>query len=202
MDIKKTDFEKGGGVVPAVIQDVNTGMVLMLGYMNRDSLEKTIMTGQVTFYSRSRKRLWKKGEESGNFLFCHQILSDCDHDTLLILAEPAGPVCHNGTDTCFGQSNSKNISFINKLEDIIRDRKRNPEEKSYTSSLFRGGPEMISRKVGEEAIELILEVKGRNETRFLEESADLLFHFMVLLENQGTNMSDVCEILRQRHKTG
>jgi len=200
MNIKSIDFNKGDGLVPAIIQDVLTRKVLMMGYMNRESLSLTIHTGKVTFFSRSRKRLWTKGEESGNFLYFEEYTMDCDGDTLLVLARPAGSVCHTGKATCFGQENKPGILFLNELELIIGKRRENLRSNSYTSSLFQAGPEKISRKVGEEAVELILEAVTGGETRFLDEAADLLYHFIVLLKARGLGLSDVCRVLEQRRR--
>jgi len=198
MNIENIDFEKGDGLVPAIVQDSKTRRVLMLGYMNRDSMKKTIDTGKVTFFSRRRKLLWTKGESSGNYLFFENSRMDCDGDTLLVSVRPAGPVCHTGRDTCFGQSNGPNLFFLDKLEQIIKRRKKNPKMNSYTSSLFGSGTGRISKKVGEEAVELILEAVLDNRERFLEEAADLLFHYMVLLTDREQGLADVCEILESR----
>ena len=198
MNIDDINFKKGAGLVPAIVQDSISRRVLMLGYMNRDSLMRTIETGKVTFFSRRRNRLWTKGEESGNFLFFENFRLDCDEDTLLVTVRPTGPVCHTGEETCFGQDNGIDVFSLYKLEQVIQRRKEFPRENSYTSSLFRDGIEKISRKVGEEAVELILEaVSGENE-RFLQESADLMYHFIVLLKGRGFGLTDVCEVLEER----
>ena len=195
------DFTKSAdGLVPVIIQDSKTNIVLMLGYMNTEAFEKTQNEKRVTFFSRSKKRLWTKGEVSGNFLTVNEILIDCDCDTLLIKATPAGPVCHTGTDTCF---NEKNISpdFLKLLEQIIQDRKNNPSVNSYTSSLFEKGINKIAQKVGEEAVELIIEAKDNNDDLFKNEAADLLFHYMILLSAKGFGLEDIKAQLKQRHKT-
>lgn len=194
------DFTKyTNGLVPAVIQDYNTHKVLMLGFMNEAALEQTETTGKVTFYSRSKQRLWVKGETSGNFLHVKSILSDCDNDTILIQAEPVGPVCHTGADTCFFEKNHKE-DFLYYLEDIIELRKQQSPEQSYTAKLFSKGINKIAQKVGEEAVELVIESKDNNDDLFLNEAADLLFHYLVLLHAKNFSLSDVVEVLRKRHK--
>jgi phosphoribosyl-ATP pyrophosphohydrolase/phosphoribosyl-AMP cyclohydrolase len=192
------DFNKGDGLIPAIIQHYATKTVLMLGYMNEEALAITKKTGKVTFFSRSKKRLWTKGEESGNFLLLKSIAVDCDRDTLLIQAEPIGPTCHTGTDTCFGNTGA--IGFVHQLQRIIEDRKANPSEKSYTSSLFEKGINKIAQKVGEEAIETVIEAKDDNDELFLNESADLLFHYLVLLTAKGKSLKDVEAVLKARHQ--
>jgi phosphoribosyl-ATP pyrophosphohydrolase/phosphoribosyl-AMP cyclohydrolase len=195
------DFNKNNdGLVPAIIQDATTKNVLMLGYMNEEALNKTKSTKLVTFYSRTKKRLWTKGEESGNFLNLVDIKIDCDNDTLLIQANPDGPTCHKGTDTCWNEDNLQNFGFLSQLEAIIEDRKTNfkPED-SYVASLFEKGINKIAQKVGEEAIEMVIEAKDSNTELFLNESADLLFHYMILLQAKGFALNDVVEILRKRH---
>ncbi len=194
------DFKKGGGLIPAIIQDDMTSKVLMLGYMNEESLKVTQETGKVTFFSRSKNRLWTKGETSGNSLIVSEILEDCDHDTLLIKAKPMGPACHTGSDTCFDEVNSGGISFLETLTKVIQDRKDNPSEKSYIASLFKAGINKVAQKVGEEAVEVVIEAKDDNEDLFLNESADLLFHQMVLLSYKGYSLEDVAEILKTRHQ--
>lgn len=195
----KIDFAKySDGLVPAIIQDNSTGKVLMLGFMNEEALEKTKAIGKVTFYSRSKQRLWTKGEESGNFLELRSIIADCDNDTLLIKADPVGPVCHTGADTCFAETNSKDI--LQTLGEIIKQRFDDRSGKSYTSGLFDKGINKVAQKVGEEAIELVIEAKDDNKELFLNEAADLLFHYMVLLQAKGFSLQDVKEILQQRHK--
>ena len=187
------------GLAPAIVQDDVTGKVLMLGFMNQQALSKTEQIKKVTFYSRSKKRLWTKGEESGHFLLLKNIIADCDNDTLLIKAHPLGPVCHTGADTCFNEKNEQS-NFIFKLEKIIADRKNNPTEQSYTSSLFKKGINKIAQKVGEEAVELVIEAKDNNNNLFKEEAADLLFHYLILLQAKGFGLQDVVNVLEQRHK--
>lgn len=198
----KVAFDKNNdGLVPAIIQDQSTKNVLMLGYMNEDALNRTLETGKVTFYSRSKKRIWQKGEESGNFLNLVTIELDCDNDTLLISANPAGPTCHKGSDTCWNKKNVQNFGFLTQLEAVISDRKANEtNESSYVSSLFKGGINKIAQKVGEEAVETVIEAMDNNEKLFLEESADLLFHYLVLLQAKGYLLEDVANILESRHK--
>lgn len=197
----KIDFNKNrDGLVPAIIQDATTKNVLMLGYMNEEALNKTKATKQVTFYSRTKNRLWTKGEESDNFLRLVDIKVDCDNDTLLIQANPKGPTCHLGTDTCWGEENLQNFGFLTKLEAIIKDRKENFKPNvSYVASLFERGINKISQKVGEEAVEMVIEAKDSNNELFLNESADLLFHYLILLQAKGFALNDVVEILKERH---
>ena len=195
----KVNFKKySDGLVPVVIQDVETDKVLMLGFMNEAALNKTNELQQVTFFSRSKNRFWTKGEESGNYLFVKEIKVDCDQDTLLIKVNPAGPVCHTGADTCW---NEKNVSdnFLEKLENIIAERKNNPDEKSYTSSLFEKGINKIAQKVGEEAVELIIEAKDDQVDLFKGEAADLLFHYLILLQAKGFKLNDIIKVLESRH---
>ncbi len=195
----KIDFAKySDGLVPAIIQDEATGKVLMLGFMNEEALEKTKAIGKVTFYSRSKQRLWTKGEESGNFLELVMIIPDCDNDTLLIKANPVGPVCHTGADTCFNETNNKD--FLQTLGDIIRQRYNDRSEKSYTSGLFDRGINKIAQKFGEEAVEMVIEAKDDNKELFLNEAADLLFHYMILLQAKGFSLEDVKNVLAGRHK--
>jgi len=193
------DFSKyADGLVPVIIQDAISNKVLMLGFMNTDALKKTKAEGKVTFFSRSKQRLWTKGETSNNFLYVNEIISDCDNDTLLIKASPAGPVCHSGADTCFNENNS---SFsLEKLESIIIERKNNPSDSSYTSSLFTKGINKISQKVGEEAVELVIESKDDDKEKFLGEAADLIFHYLVLLQAKNYRLDDVVKVLAERHK--
>ncbi|GAB7086230.1 bifunctional phosphoribosyl-AMP cyclohydrolase/phosphoribosyl-ATP diphosphatase HisIE [Marinifilum fragile] len=194
------DFNKGDGLVPAIIQDVKTQKVLMLGYMNKESYEKTIETGKVTFYSRSKQRLWTKGEESGNFLNLKDLSLDCDKDTLLIKVDPVGPVCHKGTDTCWEEANvASSIDFLLQLQQVITERKKNLSEKSYTASLFEKGINKIAQKVGEEAVELVIEAKDDNEDLFMGEAADLMFHYLVLLTAKGYSLEQVVALLETRH---
>ncbi len=186
------------GLVPAIIQDDITGKVLMLGFMNETALEKTKELQKVTFFSRSKNRLWTKGEESGNYLLVKEIKVDCDNDTLLIKATPQGPTCHTGADTCWNETNTA-ANFLLHLEKIIEDRKNNPSDKSYTSSLFAKGINKIAQKVGEEAIELVIEAKDSNSELFKEEAADLLFHYLILLQAKGFSLYDIVQVLKKRH---
>jgi len=193
------DFEKyADGLVPAIVQDAETDKILMLGFMSREAVEITEKSGQVTFFSRSRGKIWTKGETSGNFLTVKNILLDCDKDTLLIKANPAGAVCHTGADTCFDEKN-ENENFLYELEKVIQNRKQNPSENSYTSKLFARGINKIAQKVGEEAIELVIEAKDDNEELFKNEAADLLFHYLILLQAKNVNLRDVVQILEERH---
>jgi phosphoribosyl-ATP pyrophosphohydrolase/phosphoribosyl-AMP cyclohydrolase len=195
----KIDFKKyQDGLVPAIVQDQKTQKVLMLGFMNEEALEKTMQGGKVTFYSRSRKRLWTKGEESGNFLLLKEVMSDCDNDTLLIKAEPMGPVCHTGADTCWSEKNHAD-DFLGYLEHIIELRKTSDDEKSYVRQLFQKGINKIAQKVGEEAVELVIEAKDVNNDLFLNEASDLLFHYLILLQAKGFKLNDVIRILKERH---
>lgn len=194
----KLNYNKNqDGLVPAIIQDNRTLKVLMLGYLNKESLSLTLSTNVVHFYSRTKKRIWKKGEESGNELHVVSIKEDCDIDTLLIKVNPVGPVCHKGDDTCFEEIN-KSENFIDKLEGIIEDRKNNSTESSYISSLFNKGTNKIAQKVGEEAVEMVIEAKDDNKELFLNESADLLFHYLILLQEKGFKMKDVIKLLKKR----
>jgi len=197
--IMKIDFNKyQDGLAPAIIQDYRTHKVLMLGFMNQEALQKTMAEGKVTFYSRSKKRLWTKGEESGNHLLVKEILSDCDDDTLLIKAEPLGPTCHTGADTCWSERNHME-EFLYYLEDIINLRKQSQDEQSYVRQLFNKGINKIAQKVGEEAVELVIEAKDNDEERFLNEAADLLFHYLVLLNAKGYKLQAVVDVLKSRH---
>lgn len=196
----KIDFTKyADGLVPAIIQDDSTGKVLMLGFMNEAAVAKTQELQQVTFFSRSKNRLWTKGEESGNYLLLKDIQADCDNDTLLVKVIPQGPTCHTGADTCWNEVNQNN-NFLLQLEQIIADRKNNPSEKSYTSSLFEKGINKIAQKVGEEAVEIVIEAKDDNKELFLGEAADLLFHYLILLQAKNFTLNDVIEVLKERHK--
>ena len=200
-DSLKVNFEKyADGLAPAIVQDIATGKVLMLGFMNQDALDRTQKDGKVTFFSRSRKALWTKGEESGNFLLVKGIAVDCDRDTLLVKAEPLGPVCHTGADTCWDEKNHRE-DFLVCLEEIIESRRREatPDE-SYVARLFNKGINKIAQKVGEEAIELVIEAKDHDEKLFINEAADLLFHYLILLNAKGYNLQDVVDVLQQRHK--
>ena len=195
----KPDYSKyENGLMPAIIQDANTKNVLMLGFMNEEALAKTKELKKVTFFSRSKNRLWTKGEESGNFLLVESLVADCDNDTLLIKVNPVGPVCHTGADTCFKESNKGN--FLSELEKTIERRKNNPSDSSYTSSLFAKGINKIAQKVGEEATELIIEAKDNNDDLFLNEAADLLFHYLILLSAKNKNLNQVIEVLEKRKK--
>ena len=193
------DFSKNkDGLVPAIIQDNITHKVLMLGYLNKESLSLTLSTDVVHFYSRTKQRIWKKGEESGNELKVVSLKEDCDKDTVLIKVNPVGPVCHKGDDTCFEDSNDSD-DFISTLENIIQERKINPSDSSYVSSLFKKGTNKIAQKVGEEAVELVIEAKDDNDNLFLNESADLLFHFLILLQEKGYKINDVVNVLKNRN---
>ncbi len=195
----KIDFAKyADGLVPVIIQDEVTAKVLMLGFMNEQALQQTQQIGKVTFYSRSKQRLWTKGEESGNFLFLKEIIADCDNDTLLIKVNPAGPVCHTGADTCFKETNSKDI--LQTLSGIIKQRYDERSGRSYTSELFNKGINKVAQKVGEEAVELVIEAKDDDKELFLNEAADLLFHYMILLQAKGFSLEDVKKILAERHE--
>ncbi len=205
----KIDFAKNpDGLVPAIVQDAMTKNVLMLGYMNEEALKKTQETKKVTFYSRSKKRLWTKGEESGNFLNLIDVKVDCDNDTLLVSVKPEGPTCHTGSDTCWGGNNSSNFGFLSQLEETIRNRKEEAakdsslrrNDNSYVVSLFEKGINKIAQKVGEEAVETVIEAKDDNDDLFLYESADLLFHYLVLLQAKGFTLSDIENELQKRHR--
>lgn len=193
------NIDFGKGLVPAIIQDEKTGKVLMLGYMNREAYYKTAESGKVTFFSRSRQKLWTKGETSGNFLDVKAILVDCDGDTLLVKAQPAGPTCHTGADTCFNEANTPS-DFLHELERVIADRKANPKKNSYTNKLFDAGIQRIAQKVGEEATEVVIDAVRGNVPRMKEEIADLLYHLLVLLADKDVLLDDVLEVLEKRHK--
>jgi phosphoribosyl-ATP pyrophosphohydrolase/phosphoribosyl-AMP cyclohydrolase len=194
---RQADFSKG--LLPAIIQDFYTGKVLMQGYMNDQALEKTIQDGKVTFYSRSKQRLWTKGETSNNFLKYIEHSIDCDGDSILIKALPDGPTCHTGDDTCWQETNNGKVMFIQQLTEIISNRKNNPTEASYTASLFKKGINKIAQKVGEEAVELVIEAKDNNKDLFLGEAADLLFHYLILLEAKEISLDEVLDVLIKRH---
>ncbi|MBL0330370.1 MAG: bifunctional phosphoribosyl-AMP cyclohydrolase/phosphoribosyl-ATP diphosphatase HisIE [Bacteroidetes bacterium] len=195
----KPNFKKSAdGLIPVVVQDHKTNVVLMLGYMNEEAYQKTTAEKRVTFFSRSKNRLWTKGEESGNFLDVNTVLLDCDQDTLLIKVTPKGVVCHTGSDTCFDEKNQMN--FLSRLEGIILDRKMNPDDKSYVSSLFGKGMNKIAQKVGEEAVELVIEAKDNNPDLFLGEAADLLFHYLILLSAKGLTIKEVVDLLEKRNQ--
>ena len=196
------DFSKlAHGLIPAIIQDSETKNVLMLGYMNAEAYQKTLDIQKVTFYSRSKQRLWTKGEESGNFLHLVDIKNDCDEDTLLIQGKPEGPTCHTGSDTCWQEINNQSYGFISKLENTIKQRKENAtSDKSYVASLFEKGINKIAQKVGEEAVEVVIEAKDSNDDLFLSESADLFFHYLILLQAKGYQLNDVISVLKAREK--
>ena len=194
------DFEKGDGLIPVIVQDFMTRKVLMLGYMNQAAYDLTLSSGKVTFWSRSRQQLWTKGETSGNWLLVKEIKIDCDQDTLLILVTPQGPTCHTGSDTCFDEQNTgEDVLFIQQLYDVIDHRYKEPDPASYTSSLFEKGINKIAQKVGEEAVELVIEAKDDNHELFKNEAADLMYHYLVLLRSKGFTPSDIIEVLRERH---
>ncbi len=199
-EILKLDYDKMGGLVPAIIQDNVTRHVLMLGFMNEEALHKTIETGKVTFFSRTKGRLWTKGEQSGNFLYVKSIVPDCDNDTLLIKVTPAGPVCHTGSDTCFGEKNDDDFLFIQYLQDFIEKRKREMPEGSYTTSLFNSGINRMAQKVGEEAVETVIEATNGTDDRLIYEASDLLYHLIVLLTSKGYRIEDLARELKKRHK--
>jgi len=194
------NFEKSGGLVPAIVQDVNTSKVLMLGYMNQEAWEKTLSEKKVTFFSRSKNRLWTKGESSGNFLHLMEYKIDCDQDTILLKVRPDGPTCHTGADTCWDEVNADELAFLRRLEAVITSRKNEASEQSYTASLFKKGINKIAQKVGEEAVEVVIEAKDNNDHLFLNESADLLFHYLILLQAKGFTLKDVIKVLEERHK--
>lgn len=198
VDPAKIDFAKLDGLIPCIVQDADSGVVLMLGFMNSEALEKTQKEKVVTFYSRTKQRLWTKGETSGNFLRVVDVIADCDQDTVLIKARPDGPACHTGADTCFNENNQR--WSLAALERIIADRKANATEGSYTASLFSKGINKVAQKVGEEAVELVIEAKDNNDELFLNEAADLIFHYLVLLQAKGFSLADVEAILKSRHK--
>lgn len=196
------NFSQGNGLVPAIIQDARSGRVLMLGYMNRAAYQKTLESGRVTFYSRSRQVLWTKGETSGNYLHLVEIRPDCDGDTLLVKAIPAGPVCHTGRDTCFGEENRPGERFLEQLEQIIASRRTASPERSYTARLMAGGVGEVGRKLSEEATEVLLAALVESPERLVEEAADLLYHLLVLLQVKGVSLRQVEEVLRARHQPG
>lgn len=196
----KIDFEKMGGLVPAIVQDNVTGKVLMLGFMNKEAYDITVKTRKVTFYSRTRQKLWTKGEESGHFLNLVKILIDCDNDTLLVKANPTGPVCHTGADTCWGEKNEADISFLTYLQDFIAKRYEEQPENSYTTSLFRSGVNRMAQKVGEEAVETVIEATNGTDDRLIYEASDLIYHLIVLLTAKGHRIEELATELRARHK--
>jgi phosphoribosyl-ATP pyrophosphohydrolase/phosphoribosyl-AMP cyclohydrolase len=198
--VRKPNFALSeNGLLPAVIQDALSGKVLMLGYMNQEAFDKTLAEGKVTFYSRSKQRLWTKGESSSNFLYFVSTSIDCDEDAILIQASPDGPTCHTGDDTCWADTNTSKTLFIDQLRNIIKDRKNNPTEKSYTASLFEKGINKIAQKVGEEAVELVIEAKDDNKSLFIGEAADLLYHYLVLLEAKEISFDEIIQLLITRH---
>jgi len=201
-NIMKVNFNKTpDNLIPAIIQDNETKNVLMLGYMNQEALDQTLATNKVTFFSRTKNRLWTKGEESGNFLELISIKEDCDNDTLLVKVKPVGPTCHTGLDTCWQEANNQEFGFLSKLENTIATRKASADaEKSYVASLFAKGINKIAQKVGEEAVEVVIEAKDNNNDLFLSESADLLFHYLILLQAKGFQLQDVVEVLKGREK--
>lgn len=195
------NFEKQGGLVPAVVQDASTEKILMVGFMNQEAYEKTVQEKRVTFFSRTKQRLWTKGETSGHFLDVVQVLIDCDQDTVLIKANPKGATCHTGADTCFFEKNTQtDYDFLTKLITTIKSRKEEGSDKSYTSSLFKKGINKIAQKVGEEAVEVVIEAKDNNDDLFKNEAADLFFHYLVLLEAKNISFTEIIEVLKQRHK--
>ncbi|MDR1601430.1 MAG: bifunctional phosphoribosyl-AMP cyclohydrolase/phosphoribosyl-ATP diphosphatase HisIE [Tannerella sp.] len=194
------NFGKLGGLIPAVIQDAQTGRILMLGFMNEEAYRKTVETKKVTFFSRTKQRLWTKGETSGNFLHTVEILADCDRDTLLIKVRPDGPVCHTGNDTCFGETNGEGLSFLACLQDFIERRHREMPEGSYTTALFNDGVNRMAQKVGEEAVETVIEATNGTDERFIYEASDLIYHLMVLLTSKGYRLDDIARELKKRHK--
>ena len=195
------NFDKSpDGLIPAIIQDDNTNKVLMLGYMNQEAFDKTKAEGIVTFYSRSKQRLWTKGESSANFLRVKHIGLDCDEDTFLIKVNPDGPTCHTGADTCWDESNKGQAAWLDQLKAVIHDRHQNPTEDSYVAKLFTKGKNKIAQKVGEEAVELVIEAMDNNDHLFKEEAADLLFHYLVLLEARGIDFDEIISVLKERHK--
>jgi phosphoribosyl-AMP cyclohydrolase / phosphoribosyl-ATP pyrophosphohydrolase len=196
--MKQIDFTKGNGLVPVIIQDHTTLQVLMLGYMNQEALEQTKKDGKVTFFSRSKNRLWTKGETSGNFLFVKEILTDCDDDTILIKVNPSGPTCHNGTNSCFGADTAR--GFLYHLEQVVNQRIDDDEKDSYTNKLFKKGINKVAQKVGEEAVELVIESKDDDINLFRSEAADLLYHLLILLKAKGTKLEEIETVLKERHK--
>ena len=194
------DFNKSGGLIPAIVQDAQTNVVLMLGFMNEEAYQKTLETKQVTFYSRTKQRLWTKGETSGNFLNVVKTLTDCDNDTILIKANPVGPACHTGTDTCFGETNKDGIYFLQYLQEFIGRRFIEKPEGSYTTSLFEKGVNRMAQKVGEEAVETVIEATNGTDGNFVYEASDLIYHLIVLLTSKGFTIGDLANELKKRHK--
>lgn len=198
IDVSKLDFKKTNGLIPCVVQDSNTLKVIMLGYVNEEALQKTLTEKKLTFFSRTKQRLWTKGETSGNYLYLNEVIVDCDQDTLLFKVNPKGPSCHTGADTCFNEKNE--AGGVEFLEAIIKERKKNPKENSYTNQLLNSGINKVAQKVGEEAVELVIEAKDNNKELFLGEAADLMYHYLVLLTAKDTSLQDVVKVLRQRHQ--
>jgi phosphoribosyl-AMP cyclohydrolase / phosphoribosyl-ATP pyrophosphohydrolase len=198
IDIHTINFDKTQGLIPCIVQDAKTNVVLMLGYMNQEALEKTLSEKKLTFFSRTKQRLWTKGETSGHYLHLLDVKLDCDQDTLLFKVQPEGSTCHTGADTCFDEVNE--FSGLEFLESIIQERKKNPKPGSYTNQLFDSGINKVAQKVGEEAVELIIEAKDDNKELFLNEAADLMYHYLVLLTAKGYQLEDVLSVLRQRHR--
>ena len=198
--VDQIDFAKNNGLIPAIIQDRQTSKILMLGYMNREALELTLASKKVTFFSRSKQRIWTKGETSNNYLNLVSIAIDCDGDSLLVQANPQGPTCHTGSDTCWDDENKNNLQFLGYLTDVIRERKQLSPHESYVAKLFSKGINKVAQKVGEEAVEVVIEAKDNDDNLFLNESADLLFHYMMLLEAKGFTLNDVINLLKQRHR--
>ena len=196
----KLDFEKMGGLIPAIVQDNDTNKVLMLGFMNEEAYEKTMQTGKVTFFSRTRNCLWTKGETSGNVLKVISVLVDCDNDTLLVKAHPTGPVCHTGADTCFGEKNEEAIMFLKYLQNFIERRRQEMPEGSYTTSLFMKGINRMAQKVGEEAVETVIEATNGTDDRLIYEASDLIYHLIVLLTSKGMRIEDLAKEVKKRHK--
>ena len=196
----QVDFEKSEGLVPAIVQDAQSRKVLMLGYMNSHALDETLASKKVTFFSRSKQQLWTKGESSGNYLNLVELLIDCDRDAILVKANPQGPTCHLGDDTCWGESNESSAAFLDYLGQVIKERKGRSPEESYTARLFSKGINKVAQKVGEEAVELVIEAKDNNEDLFKNEAADLLFHYLMLLEAKGFSLSDIISVLKERHQ--
>lgn len=206
MNLENLDFKKGDGLIPAIVQDADTYRVLMLGYMNREALETTLSENRITFYSRSKERLWTKGETSDNYLDLVDWQSDCDNDTLLFLAHPQGPTCHTGEPSCFFEkefmSDSEQLRFLSRLQQVIQQRKRELPDGSYTTKLFRTGIDLMAQKVGEEAVETIIEAKNDDSDTFIDETADLLYHLIVLLVGKDLSLEDIVERLEERHEVG
>ena len=196
---ERINWDKVDGLVPAIVQDFQSSQVLMMGYMNQDALAKTGETGQVTFFSRTKQRLWTKGEESKNDLDVLDISVDCDQDAILIQAKPHGPTCHKGNESRFNDQQAPDLTFLSQLEKVIEDRKNNPSDKSYTSSLFQKGINKVAQKVGEEAVEVVIEAKDNNRDLFVNEAADLLYHYLILLQAKDESLASITEVLKARH---